>query len=179
MRMGGGWAAPGAWGLVLLALIPLAPAVTAQEEPSNEETVSGTWMGPQMGPLLGFHWDRVQLVTASLGTGALWCRDRRPTGGLLCAGGFVLASPGWRGGEVTAGAIAILPSLYSAVAPGLSLLRGWNGPTRIDEGTTYLGPRLRVAVIPIGVSLAWYWRIAGAAGTHDRVWVLAVGIGMP
>lgn len=164
--------------LVLLLLTGL-PVPLHSQVPADTTAVESRWVGPQVGPFVGLHWDRLQLVTFSGGAGTLWCRDPDPAGRPFCAGSFVLVSPGWRGGELTIGALAISTTRLAAVAPGVSVLRTWNEPAHAANHATYVGPRLRLVVIPVGVALGWYWRIAGPSGTHDAVWTVSVGVGLP
>ncbi len=113
----------------------------------------------------------VSLGFTSIPWGILW-------GG---RGGFLLRlQPGISGGKIQAGIRDSFSMVFFPVASVdicASILYTWNDPwLGLENDQTYLGPEVRVGMLPVILSAGIYRHVAGWDEAHD--WVLSMGAGL-
>ena len=156
-----------AYFLSLVLLLPLAALSQGPDSDASRHEVS-----PRVSPAFGLHYGSPMRISGTLGV--IIDLDKKSLDGIL-----LVAEPGQKGIEFSAGYLKMIGRFGSGVSVRASALHTYDDPWEANPQTTYLGGEVHwMVVLGVGGRAGLFKRASGTPGKHDTLGTLGFSIGI-
>jgi hypothetical protein len=152
---------------LLAALLPLGAAAQSPDDTTRTGEVS-----PRVTPAFGLHFGSPMRFSAA--GGVIIDLNKRSLDGIL-----LVAEPGQKGIEFSAGYLRMIGRFGSGVSLRASVLHTYEDPWEANPQTTYVGGEVHwMVVLGVGGRAGFFRRASGDPGSHDTLGTLGFSIGI-
>lgn len=157
----------------LASFIPLAlllPLVASAQH--ADSAASRGEISPRVTPAFGLHYGSPMRISGTLGV--IIDLDKKSLDGIL-----LVAEPGQKGIEFSAGYLKMLGRFGSGVSLRASAIHTYDHPWEASPRTTYVGGEVHwMVVLGVGGRAGFFKRAGGTPGSHDTLGTLGFSIGI-